>query len=73
MMRGEPDAKVWKTHATTNPADVSGAKPDAKKNGATEDELQEAIAYGMMAPGGRAKNFAKAMLEELEPPGEESS
>lgn len=26
----------------------------------------EAIAYGMMAPGGRAKNFAKAMLKELD-------
>jgi len=24
------------------------------------------MAYGMMAPGGRAKNFAKQMLEELE-------
>jgi len=23
------------------------------------------MAYGMMAPGGRAKNFAKAMLDEL--------
>ena len=37
----------------------------AKQNGATEEELREAMAYGMMAPGGRAKNFAKAMLEEL--------
>ncbi len=26
----------------------------------------EAMAYGMMAPGGRAKNFAKAMLEDIE-------
>jgi len=26
----------------------------------------EAMAYGMMAPGGRAKNFAKAMMAELE-------
>jgi len=25
------------------------------------------MAYGMMAPGGRAKNFAKGMLEELLP------
>jgi len=24
------------------------------------------MAYGMMAPGGRAKNFAKAMLDELQ-------
>jgi len=31
--------------------------------------LKEAIAYGMMAPGGRAKNFAKGMLEELLPDG----
>jgi len=28
--------------------------------------LREAMAYGMMAPGGRAKNFARAMLDELE-------
>ena len=26
------------------------------------------MAYGMMAPGGRAKNFAKQMLEELKLP-----
>jgi alkylhydroperoxidase/carboxymuconolactone decarboxylase family protein YurZ len=45
----------------------------AKENGATGEELQEAIAYGMMAPGGRAKNFAKTMLEELELPGDEQS
>ncbi|GAB4555583.1 MAG: hypothetical protein Tsb0017_08760 [Geothermobacteraceae bacterium] len=32
------------------------------------DELKEAMAYGMMAPGGRAKNFAKSMLQELELP-----
>jgi len=25
------------------------------------------MAYGMMAPGGRAKNFAKVMLDELLP------
>jgi hypothetical protein len=24
------------------------------------------MAYGMMAPGGRAKNFAKSMLEDLD-------
>jgi len=24
------------------------------------------MAYGMMAPGGRAKNFAKAMLDEMD-------
>lgn len=24
------------------------------------------MAYGMMAPGGRAKNFAKGMLSEME-------
>ena len=38
----------------------------AKQHGATEEELKEAMAYGMMAPGGRAKNFAKAMLKELQ-------
>jgi len=42
----------------------------AKQNGASEDELKEAMAYGMMAPGGRAKNFAKAMLQELAAPDE---
>jgi len=26
------------------------------------------MAYGMMAPGGRAKNFAKMMLQELDQP-----
>jgi len=26
------------------------------------------MAYGMMAPGGRAKNFAKQMLQEMELP-----
>jgi len=39
----------------------------AKQAGATEAELKEAMAYGMMAPGGRAKNFAKVMLDELLP------
>jgi len=24
------------------------------------------MAYGMMAPGGRAKNFAKSMFEDLD-------
>jgi len=28
------------------------------------------MAYGMMAPGGRAKNFARAMLQELALPDE---
>jgi len=28
------------------------------------------MAYGMMAPGGRAKNFAKQMLQEFELPEE---
>lgn len=29
------------------------------------EELREAIAYGMIAPSGRAKNFALNMLEEI--------
>jgi hypothetical protein len=28
--------------------------------------LREAIAYGIIAPSGRAKNFAFVMLEEVE-------
>jgi len=32
--------------------------------------LKEAMAYGMMAPGGRAKNFARGMLQELQLPDE---
>jgi hypothetical protein len=28
--------------------------------------LREAIAYGMIAPGGRAKNFALDMLAEIQ-------
>jgi len=34
--------------------------------GATEEELQEAMAYGIIAPSGRAKNFVKRMQPELE-------
>jgi hypothetical protein len=30
------------------------------------------MAYGMMAPGGRSKNFAKAMLQEIEGGGKNS-
>jgi len=30
------------------------------------EELHEAMAYGMIAPSGRAKNFALAMLDEIE-------
>jgi alkylhydroperoxidase/carboxymuconolactone decarboxylase family protein YurZ len=37
----------------------------AKEAGATEAELREAIAYGVIAPSGRAKNFALNMLEEM--------
>ena len=28
--------------------------------------MREAIAYGIIAPSGRAKNFALGMLEEVE-------
>ena len=38
----------------------------AKEAGATKEELREAIAYGIIVPSGRAKNFALGMLEELE-------
>ncbi|KAB0672525.1 hypothetical protein F6V30_04780 [Oryzomonas sagensis] len=38
----------------------------AKSHGATDAELREAIAYGAIAPGGRAKNFALDMLAEME-------
>ncbi|GAB7025133.1 hypothetical protein JCM15764A_03810 [Geotalea toluenoxydans] len=38
----------------------------AKEAGATRAELKEAIAYGIIAPSGRAKNFAMSMAEELE-------
>jgi len=37
----------------------------AKEAGATLEELREAMAYGMIAPSGRAKNFALAMLDEI--------
>jgi hypothetical protein len=30
--------------------------------------LREAIAYGIIAPSGRAKNFAVGMLDEVEEP-----
>jgi hypothetical protein len=38
----------------------------AKEAGATRAELKEAVAYGIIAPSGRAKNFAMGMAEELE-------
>jgi AhpD family alkylhydroperoxidase len=38
----------------------------AKEAGAGSTELREAIAYGIITPGGRAKNFANEMLAELE-------
>lgn len=38
----------------------------AKDAGATQEELREALAYGMIAPSGRAKNFVKRMQTELE-------
>lgn len=30
------------------------------------EELRESIAYGIIAPSGRAKNFALNMMDELE-------
>jgi len=38
----------------------------AKQAGATPEELREAMAYGMIAPSGRAKNFALGMADELD-------
>jgi alkylhydroperoxidase/carboxymuconolactone decarboxylase family protein YurZ len=38
----------------------------AKEAGATEAELKEAIAYGIIAPSGKAKNFVLGLQEELE-------
>jgi len=38
----------------------------AKSEGASQAELREAIAYGMIAPGGRAKNFGLEMLNEVD-------
>lgn len=38
----------------------------AKEAGATKEELREAIAYGIIAPSGRAKNFALDMLDHVE-------
>lgn len=38
----------------------------AKEAGATESEIREAIGYGIIAPSGRAKNFALAMLDEID-------
>jgi alkylhydroperoxidase/carboxymuconolactone decarboxylase family protein YurZ len=38
----------------------------AKEAGASKAELREAIAYGIIAPSGRAKNFALGMLDEVE-------
>jgi len=37
----------------------------AKNAGATEEELREAMAYGIIAPSGRAKNFVKRMQDDL--------
>jgi len=37
----------------------------AKESGATEEELREAMAYGIIAPAGRAKNFVLRMKDEL--------
>lgn len=39
----------------------------AKEAGASKAELREAIAYGIIAPSGRAKNFAFSMLDEVDP------
>jgi hypothetical protein len=37
----------------------------AKQAGATEAELKEAMAYGIIAPAGRAKNFLLSQKEKL--------
>jgi len=37
----------------------------AKQAGASEEELREAMAYGIMAPSGRAKNFVLGQLDDL--------
>jgi len=37
----------------------------AKEHGATKKELKEAMAYGMLAPSGRAKNFVLRLQDEL--------
>jgi hypothetical protein len=39
----------------------------AKEAGAGSAELKEALAYGVIAPAGRAKNFILEVLTELEP------
>ena len=38
----------------------------AKDAGASKEELREAMAYGIIAPSGRAKNFVKSMQTELD-------
>ncbi len=38
----------------------------AKQAGANKEELREAMAYGIIAPSGRAKNFVKRMQDELD-------
>jgi len=38
----------------------------AKAAGAGSAELKEAMAYGVIAPAGRAKNFALELMGELE-------
>jgi len=38
----------------------------AKQAGATSDELREAMAYGIIAPAGKAKNFLLRQMSELE-------
>jgi hypothetical protein len=37
----------------------------AKQAGATPAELKEAMAYGIIAPSGRAKNFVLAQKDNL--------
>jgi alkylhydroperoxidase/carboxymuconolactone decarboxylase family protein YurZ len=38
----------------------------AKQAGATDDELREAMAYGVIGPAGRAKNFVLRTLSQLD-------
>jgi len=38
----------------------------AKEAGASKAELREALAYGIIAPAGRAKNFVVGLMDELD-------
>ena len=42
------------------------AEEQEMMDGGRGEALREAIAYGIIAPSGRAKNFAVGLAEELE-------